>query len=138
MIAAAIVALVAAAAADASSPRTVLAALQNADNLGDLETVLSLYAEDAMLLPPNEARVSGKAAIRRRYEGLFARTRMAARFEVDEERATGAYGYIRGRMIGKRTATDGTVEDLAGKFVMLFRKGAKGWQIASLIWNTDK
>jgi len=63
---------------------------------------------------------------------------MAARFEVDEERAAGAYGYIRGRMIGQRTTSDGTVEDLTGKFVMLFRKESKGWQIASLIWNTDK
>jgi len=41
-------------------------------------------------------------------------------------------------MIGQRTTSDGTVEDLTGKFVMLFRKESEGWQIASLIWNTDK
>jgi len=138
VIATLVVALLAVRPADFSSPRTVLASLESADNNGDLQTVLSLYADDAILLPPNEARVSGKSAIRKRYEGLFARTRMAARFEVDEERGAGAYGYIRGRMIGQRTASDGTVEDLTGKFVMLFRKGATGWQIASLIWNTDK
>ena len=63
---------------------------------------------------------------------------MAARFEVHEERAAGAYGYIRGRMIGQRTTSDGTVDDLTGTFVMLFRKESKGWQIASLIWNTAK
>ncbi len=70
-------------------------------------TVLFLYADNAILLPPNEASVSGKPAIRKRYEALFARTRTAARFEVDEERAAGPYGYIRGRMIGQRTASDG-------------------------------
>lgn len=138
MIAALVVALLTVPAADISSPRSVLASLETADNSGDLETVLFLYADDAILLPPNEAAVSGKPAIRRRYEALFARTRMAARFEVDEERAAGAYGYIRGRVIGQRTASDGTVDDLTGKFVMLFRKESKGWQIASLIWNTDK
>jgi len=138
VIAALVVALLFVPAADISSPRSVLASLQTADNSGDLETVLVLYADDAILLPPNEASVSGKPAIRERYEALFARTRVAARFEVDEERAAGAYGYIRGRMIGQRTTSDGMVEDLTGKFVMLFRKESKGWQIASLIWNTDK
>jgi len=59
--------------------------LETADNSGDLETVLFLYDDDAILLPPNEATVSGKPAIGKRYEALFARTRTAARFEVDEE-----------------------------------------------------
>ena len=53
----------------------MLASLQTADNSGDLETVLFLYADDAILLPPNEASVSGKPAIRERYEALFAHTR---------------------------------------------------------------
>ena len=130
--------LAAAAAPDTSSPHAVLASLQRADNANDLETVVALYADDATLLPPEEARVDGKAAIRSRYTALFARTRMDARFEIDDEKAGDATGYIRGRMIGKRTAANGAVEDLTGKFVMLFRKERGGWRIASLIWNADR
>lgn len=57
----------------------------NVTRSGKNVTVLFLYADNAILLPPNEASVSGKPAIRKRYEALFARTRTAARFEVDED-----------------------------------------------------
>src|SRR5262245_42471881 len=116
-----------------SSPHAVLASLQRADNAGDLEAVIALYVDDATLLPPGESRVDGKPAIRARYTSLFSRTRMEARFEIDDEKTADAVGYIRGRMIGKRTATNGAVEDLTGKFVMLFRKERGAWRIASLI-----
>jgi uncharacterized protein (TIGR02246 family) len=122
----------------ASTPRELLATLQRADNTNDLETVLALYADDAVLLPPGETTVRDKPAIRARYTSLFQRTRMAARFEIDEERTAGGVSYIRGRTIGRRTATDGRVEDLTGKFVMLLRQDGGRWRITSLIWNTDK
>src|SRR6185295_17089460 len=98
------------------SPRELLTTLMNADTAGDLEAVMALYADDAVLLPPNEVAVNGKAAIRSRYTRLFASTRMDARFEVDADRVDGALGFIRGRMIGRRVSTDAKrVEDLTGK-----------------------
>lgn len=122
----------------ASTPRELLKTLERADNASDLETVLALYADDAVLLPPGETSVRGKTAIRARYTGLFSRTRMDARFEIDDERTASDVGYIRGRTIGHRTATDGRVEDLTGKFVMLLMRRDGRWRISSLIWNADK
>ena len=138
-IAAAWIALILAAPAAPSSPRELLAALMKADNASDLEAVLALYADDAVLLPPNETEVRGKAAIRARYTKMFATTRMAVRFEIDDAADQGIVGFVRGRTIGKRVSTDGArTEDLTGKFVMLLKRGGEGWAIGSLIWNLDR
>lgn len=121
------------------SPRELLATLMKADNAGDLEAVMAIYADDAVLLPPNEPAVIGKPAIRSRYTRLFANTRMDARFEVDADGVAGALGFVRGRMIGQRVSTDAKrVEDLTGKFVMLLKRDAEGWVISALIWNPDR
>jgi len=121
------------------SPRDLLQTLERADNANDLNTVIALYADDAVLLPPNERIVAGKDAIRSRYIDLFARTRMVARFEIDDERSGADHASIRGRVIGRRVATGGTVEDLTGKFVMLLARDAAGaWHISALIWNADR
>ena len=131
--------LLAAPAAPPQSPRELLAALMTADNASDLESVLALYADDAVLLPPGETEVRGKAAIRARYTKMFATTRMAVRFEIDEAADQGDVGFLRGRTIGKRVSTDGgRTEDLTGKFVMLLKRHGAGWAIGSLIWNLDR
>ena len=138
-IAAACFALLLAAPAPPQSPRALLATLMKADNASDLEGVLALYADDAVLLPPNETEVRGKTAIRARYTRMFATTRMEVRFEIDDAGENGGLGFLRGRTVGKRVSTDGArVEDLTGKFVMLLERGAGGWVIGSLIWNQDR
>lgn len=121
------------------SPRELLASLMKADNASDLEAVMAMYAEDAVLLPPNEPSVSGKPDIRSRYTKMFATTRMNVRFEIDEDGTNGDLGFLRGRTIGRRVSTDGKrVEDLTGKFLMLLKRQGGGWQIKTLVWNADR
>jgi uncharacterized protein (TIGR02246 family) len=130
---------IAAPSAGPATPRDLLATLMRADNASDLEGVLGLYADDAVLLPPNEPVVTGKAAIRARYTKMFATTRMEVRFEVDDDAVGGSIGFLRGRTIGRRISTGGgRVEDLTGKFVMVLKRSGDGWAIASLIWNADR
>ena len=120
-----------------TSPSTALAALERAVQASNLDAAVNWYTDDAVLLPPGEPLVVGKGAIRARYADLFARLKMSARYEVDEERTAGVFGSIRGRMVGTRTGTAGFFED-QGKFVMLCRKDRGRWLIASLIWNADR
>src|SRR5262245_58445729 len=56
---------------DEAQVRAVAEAIIAADNARDLERVLGLYTEDAVLFPPNDAAIKGKLAIRPRYEKLF-------------------------------------------------------------------
>ncbi|MEW5917400.1 MAG: hypothetical protein AB1762_13400, partial [Gemmatimonadota bacterium] len=51
--------------------REVAEGIIAADNERAIDKVLSYYADDALLMPPNEPSVSGVAAIRPRYEALF-------------------------------------------------------------------
>ena len=121
-----------------SSPRELLTALMYADNTSDLEGVVALYAENAVLLPPNEPVVQGRNAIRARYRGIFAATRMQVRFEIDDEHVERTLATVRGRTIGRRVSTDGArVDDLTGKFVMVLKSDGSGWTISTLIWNAD-
>src|SRR5262245_18720159 len=122
----------------ASPGRAVLVALMKADNASDLEAVLSLYAEDAALLPPNEPIMRGKAAIRERYTRMFASTRMTVRVEPEDDGVSGDLAFLRGRTVGTRVSTDGQrSEDLANKFVMIFERRGGVWLIHSLTWNPD-
>ena len=122
-----------------TTPTDVLNGLMRADNAGDLEGVLALYADDAVLLPPNEPLVSGRAAIRARYTRVFGTTRMEVRFEPDVVRMDGSLAYLRGHTIGKRVSVDGSkTEDLGNKFLMVFTRNRADWRIAALMWSPDR
>jgi uncharacterized protein (TIGR02246 family) len=135
----AIVCVAPAAESQPGAPGELLEHLMAADNAGDLEGVLRLYASDAVLLPPNEPAVRGRAAIRERYRQMFAATRMRVTFTVDDQGGAGDVWFIRGRTAGARRSIDGSSEEpLAHKFVMILKRDAGAWRISSLIWNADR
>jgi uncharacterized protein (TIGR02246 family) len=121
------------------TPTELLNGLMKADNISDLEAVLELYADDAVLLPPNEPLVTGKPAIRTRYAQLFAKTRMEVRFEPEDVRIDGSLAVLRGRTVGKRVSSDGSkTEDLGNKFLMILKRVGSDWRISALMWNADR
>ena len=101
-----------------------------ASNKGDVATLASLYAEDAMLLPPDHEPIQGREAIRAFWrqgtdEGLEV-TNLAV--EVD-----GNLGYLVGQY--NLPATDEEPAD-SGKYVMcLKRQGDGSWKVTADIWN---
>jgi uncharacterized protein (TIGR02246 family) len=121
----------------ASALRAVATGIVEADNARALERVLAHYAADAVLLPPGEAPVSGRDAIRPRYESLFASFDPAIESRVDEACASGSVGYVRGhnggRLIARGAARDRELDDW---YLMLLRKGPdQKWRISHLIWH---
>lgn len=114
----------------------VLAGIVAADNVGDLDGVVSFYAEDAILLPPNDVPVTGKAAIRSRYEEGFRSFRFDIAFSSDEIQLFGEWAFIRGTIRGK-TIPKGASSSriLNDKFIMVLHHQENGWKIARLIWN---
>ena len=108
-----------------------------ADNARELERVMSFYATDAVLMPPNEPAVVGHEAIRPRYEQLFANFLPEIELSVDEVCATDdlafARGHNSGRLVGRRREE---VRDLSDAFLMLLRRGDdRAWRISHLIWH---
>ncbi|MEZ4456375.1 MAG: SgcJ/EcaC family oxidoreductase [Gemmatimonadales bacterium] len=121
----------------ARAVRAVAEGIIAADNARDLERVLGYYAPDAVLLPPGEPPVQGRAAIRPRYEGLFARFDPAIVARVDEVCVDGDLAYVRGHNGGRLVAREGgTSRALDDTYLMVLRRSGEGnWQISQLMWH---
>lgn len=113
--------------------RAIEAAVQRyveASNQGDADALASLYADDAVLLPPDHEPVRGRAAIGEFWrqgtdEGLEVTTLTV---EVD-----GDLGYLVGRY--HLPATDEEPAD-SGKYVMCLKRQRDGaWKLTADIWN---
>jgi uncharacterized protein (TIGR02246 family) len=118
---------------EGGSKRAIEAAVQRyveASNQGDADALASLYADDAMLLPPDHEPVRGRAAIGDFWrqgtdEGLEVTTLTV---EVD-----GDLGYLVGRY--HLPATDEEPAD-SGKYVMCLKRQRDGaWKLTADIWN---
>ena len=120
-----------------SQVRAVAAGIIAADNDRNLARVLSFYATDAILMPPNEAAVRGRDAIRPRYEGLFSAFDPEIEGRIDEACVTGPIAVIRGsnagRLRGRGQQSSRTLNDV---YIMLLRLDADGsWRISHLMWH---
>ena len=118
---------------EVGSRRAIEAAVQryvDASNQGDADALASLYADDAVLLPPDHEPVRGRAAIGDFWrqgtdEGLEVTT---LRVEVD-----GDLGYLVGRY--HLPATGEEPAD-SGKYVMCLKRQLDGaWKLTADIWN---
>lgn len=106
------------------------------DNARDLAGVLAGYTDDITWLPPTGEVLSGKHAIRPRYEDLFSGFTVDLSSETVEARADGKLGFVRGFTTGMLTPLDGsaavTVND---KFLALVRCENDEWRVSHLMWS---
>jgi len=122
--------------ADAKAVAEVLSGIVAADNAADLEAVISHYSDDAVLLPPNDKPVTGKAAVRARYEEGFRHFRFDIAYTSDETEIFGDWAFIRGTIRGRTIPRDETPgRTLNEKYVMILHREKSGWKISRLIWN---
>ncbi|MGC2199122.1 MAG: SgcJ/EcaC family oxidoreductase [Stellaceae bacterium] len=105
-------------------------------NKGDAAAVAAMYAEDAYVLPPGADMVKGRAAI----EGFW---RQAAQ-QMGDAKLTAvdvlALGPDAAREIGTVTLKTKAQppQEIAGKYVVVWRKIGGDWKLATDIWNTNK
>jgi uncharacterized protein (TIGR02246 family) len=118
---------------DAAGRQAVESAIRRyvqASNQGDATTLASLYADDAMLLPPDHEPIQGRDAIR-----AFWRQGTDSGLEVTNlaVEVNGNLGYLVGQY--HLPATDEEPAD-SGKYVMCLKRQADGsWKVTADIWN---
>jgi len=103
-----------------------------ASNQGDVDGLTSLYADDAVLLPPDHEPVEGRQAI-----AEFWRQGTDSGLEVTPLRldVDGDVGYLVGRY--RLPPTDEEPAD-SGKTVMCLRRQKDGsWKLTADIWNSS-
>ncbi|HET9251796.1 MAG TPA: SgcJ/EcaC family oxidoreductase [Candidatus Eisenbacteria bacterium] len=107
---------------------------EDAFSRGDAARISTLYAEDAQIYPPGNPPVSGRVEIERTWRGVLALPVKEMRLETAEVQAFGDDATEVGRYT--LIANDGRELD-AGKYIVLWKRGAGGWKIHRDIWNSD-
>jgi uncharacterized protein (TIGR02246 family) len=133
--------------APAALSDTDLAAIRAADstfmaaaNAGNVDAVVAVYANDAVLLPPNVPAQRGRDAIRTFWGGLLKTHTL--KFELGSDMVEGrgdlAYnvGHYRFTAVPKDKANPGMADE--GKFVEILKKQPDGsWKYAVDMYNSN-
>ncbi|SDX36417.1 YybH family protein [Lysobacter enzymogenes] len=130
-------------APDASVKAAVAAQLdryQNALNASDVDSIMKLYADDAVFMPQGHLPVEGHEAVRAAYRGIFDAIKLDVRFAIDEIRPLSKdWAYARTRSNGtvrpRGAAAPANAE--ANQELFLLQRGGDGqWRFARYIFST--
>jgi ketosteroid isomerase-like protein len=119
---------------DEKAVRDADAAWSKAAGSKDLDKTVSFYADDAMVLPPNEAAKTTKDAIRTLWKGLIDSVTSVSWTATRVEMAkSGEMACVSGTY--ELTMTDGTKD--RGKYCEVWEKKGGAWKCGTDIWNSD-
>lgn len=129
-------------AADMSAGGKALARLDDdwsaAAQKKDLQKVASYYADDAIVYPPNEPAVAGRAAAEKVWGSYFASPDFSISWKATHADAAGNLGYTTGTYRNSYKGPDGKVAHEVGKYVCVWRKQKDGsWKAIHDTWNSD-
>jgi ketosteroid isomerase-like protein len=118
----------------------MLAAVANFDKAvvaADWPTVVSTYAEDGELLPPNRPVVQGRAAMQKLFEEWPKITEFSESVTEIEGEGDLAYGRGTYAMTMMPPGAKAPVKD-SGKTLAIWRKQPDGsWRVTKVSWNSD-
>jgi len=111
--------------------REVVTRYEAASNDGNAEALAALYADDALVMPPDGGSISGHTAILDFWkDGIEP----GISFEVQESHADGGTGFVAGRFLMEATET---APADSGKYVLCLRRQEDGaWRVVADIWNS--
>ena len=107
-------------AADEAALRAADETVARAHSKGDLETLVALYAEDAILMPAGEPEVKGRDAIRKWQAATLADWKPGESLIIVES-TQGVSGNM-GWSSGRTKYTDANGKTYFGKFLSISRK----------------
>jgi len=113
--------------------KAVVMTYQDALNSADGELAASLYAEDGVLMPPNQPSVVGKAAIHNVYAGGAKALAFNVKFDIAEVvQVAPSWGFVRSNSAGTLTmASTGETHTEANQELFVLHKDKDGqWKIA--------
>jgi uncharacterized protein (TIGR02246 family) len=109
------------------------AEFEAAFNAGDAAKVASMYAEDGVVMPPNEPMVKGRSAIEAALKKEMAKGKVTLKLSPFHSAITGDSAHEAGTVTVK--LPDGrTVNE---KYVVVYKRVGNEWKIAYDIWNSD-
>lgn len=126
--------------ADTKAIRQQLLLYEKALNASDTDSVLKLYATDAVFMPQHSLPAVGRQAVRTAYDNVFKAIKLDIRFDVDEVQtlsSTWAYARTRSKGTVKVQGRDLPPGAEANQELFLLTKEADGqWRFARYIFST--
>jgi uncharacterized protein (TIGR02246 family) len=113
-------------------------AFAEATNAGNADGVAAMYAEDAVLMPPDMPAVTGRDNIRSTFAAMMGQMPgMRIAFQVQDVVANGPLAVERGAWIITVPTPDGGSSEMRGKYLVAWRRIDGEWMMARDIWNND-
>ena len=109
------------------------AEFQTAYNAGEAAKVASMYADDAVLMPPDEQMVKGRSAIEARLKRDMQKGKATIKLSPSESAISGDHAHEAGTTTV--TLPDGST--LSEKYLVVYKKVGGTWKIAYDIWNSS-
>jgi uncharacterized protein (TIGR02246 family) len=114
-----------------------VARLDKAVLSGDARAATALYAEDAILEPPNTAEVRGRAGIQKFFEGFPKMSTFKQNVIEVEGHGDLAYARATFEVVAHPPGAKVPLKD-TGKVLAIWRKQPDGsWLVARAAWNSD-
>ena len=103
---------------------------------GDAATVGSMYTLDAVILPPGALRLNGRPAIQAYWAGAIQQVTDVHLSTLDVR--TLGPGSVQEIGTYSMRAKGPAPQTLTGKYVVIWRKVGRDWQLATDAWNADQ
>ncbi|MBA2702787.1 MAG: DUF4440 domain-containing protein [Blastocatellia bacterium] len=127
-------------AADESAIRTLDAEWSKAAGAKDVDKTVSYYSDDAIVLPPNEAMVNTKVAVRKIWKAMITTPGFSGGWKATkvEVARSGDIGYVSGTYELTMNDASGKPATDRGKYLEVWKKQSDGgWKCVADIWNSD-
>ncbi len=126
----------------ASSPRdeieAALVTFAAAFNKGDDAAVAGHYAQDGAVLPPDAARVDGRANIQKFWKGAIDAGLADLTLKAIEVQGSGDIAFEVGEVSYSAPDKAGARSTATGKYIVVWKKEADGvWRLYRDIWNAN-
>ncbi len=103
----------------------------------DAAALASLYTEDAKLLPPGFAMMTGRESIQAFWQGVMDMGIKEAKLEIMEVQSQGSLACEISRFTLTGQQPGGESILLTGKYVVVWKNVDDTWKLHADIWNTD-
>ena len=112
--------------------KAVLKSYEQALNASDVQGVVKLYTDDAVLLPPNAASAVGIDAVRATYTGIFQAIHTNLTFEIAEVNVVSPeWAFLRSTSNGTVTLLANGAQILSSNHeLFVLHKTQGGWKLA--------